>query len=440
MNEENEQPQPPGPPSPLDIWKTARDPKLRFIKDVPGAEWLTKLAILKPNSRHLTKVFNRLVSEQVTKYMTSGDPFYESYPAKGELPPLTKDRIHIADLPTGDVLSIPPEELKKNLLIVGAIGGGKTSFLRKLLNSSLEAGVGTIIAFDQKGDLADSFELVGKKNVLIFNWEELKLSFLHPPPNMPVSSFLNVLIEVLAGSLRLMASQRLMQETLEYLFRNQSQGSFPLFRNWVKVVKAWKVTGFNEAKYRDTVLYSLRSIQSSLGSILNHTSNHMTEMILRHSGVFIIKSQGLSSDAASLLASFIMMHCFETKQFNEDRRKSQTIFALDDSLRMVVGAHSSETEGRINPIAGWSIMGRSLNMGIIVSCQNYSLISPTLRQNTSNIIVRGSYGRDSRELATDLGLTLEQAAMLPSLKNNELVAMCRGVYPKALLGTTGEIQ
>ena len=79
------------------------------------------------------------------------DPFRENYPPKGSLPPLENGFVPLAALPTGDVLSIPVEALARNVIVVGRIGGGKSSYLRVFLAALLESHPKpTIIVLEQK--------------------------------------------------------------------------------------------------------------------------------------------------------------------------------------------------------------------------------------------------------------------------------------------------
>ncbi|OQY98218.1 MAG: hypothetical protein B6D36_17870 [Planctomycetes bacterium UTPLA1] len=81
----------------------------------------------------------------------------------------------------------------------------------------------------------------------------------------------------------------------------------------------------------------------------------------------------------------------------------------------------------------------SRKMGLCVAAQNFSLISPALRNNTDTVLCFGSYGRDAEEVGRHLSLTKEQAAMLPVIRPGEVIAIARSTWPLAVHGFVPEV-
>ena len=122
---------------PLDIFSLVQNPMLRW-GDVPGGDVLVGTLMRDPSDPYLLEQFKVLVEEQRALAVMSGDPFHGAYPPRGQLAPLAPGRVPICTLPTGDVLSMPVDELRRNLVLVGPTGAAKTSLLRLIAASLLE--------------------------------------------------------------------------------------------------------------------------------------------------------------------------------------------------------------------------------------------------------------------------------------------------------------
>lgn len=110
------------------------------------------------------------------------------------------------------------------------------------------------------------------------------------------------------------------------------------------------------------------------------------------------------------------------------------LFCLDDAMKLLQTRMSVGGEEVIDPISAWVLLARSRKISFIVAAQNFSLISPTLKNNVTNVVVCGSFGRDAEELAKYLNLDNDQAAMLPVLQPGEVIAIARSTWPLAVYG------
>ncbi len=84
-------------------------------------------------------------------------------------------------------------------------------------------------------------------------------------------------------------------------------------------------------------------------------------------------------------------------------------------------------------------MGRAFNIGLVVSAQNFSLLSPALRNNTSTVICLSALGEDVQAMSLHMSLTPEQAEVLPRLRLGEAVVLARSEWPLAIKGFILEI-
>jgi hypothetical protein len=172
---------------------------------------------------------------------------------------------------------------------------------------------------------------------------------------------------------------------------------------------------------------------------LDYAQSNFIERLLSRPGTYVINTGGLPVKHSSLLASLIYRYVYEKRRVT-GQIDPPVLICVDDALPFVSGSHAQESEGHTAPVARWSTLGRSLGIGLLISAQNFSLLSPTLRNNTSTIVCVGSFGDDASALAKHMSLTPEQASVLPLLRPGEVVAIARSQWPLAVRGRLPEVK
>ncbi len=300
-----------------------------------------------------------------------------------------------------------------------------------------------IIAFDRKGgELVDCDYLMSRGlPVFVLQWQELQLALLQPIQGMPIASFCATIVQLLATHLNLFASRRLLLQTLETLFRKpRSKGTWPTLREWLHEIDGIKGSALSRlGQYREASLFALGQIQRELGSILGFAASNFFERLLALRGCVVISTCGLSVEMESILTSLVISWVYQWRENADPATLGPLFFIIDDALQLVRGSAFGETEGGINPLSTWSFMGRSRKIGFIIAAQNYSLISPALRNNCDSILCFASYGRDAQELGRDLSLSRDQQATLSQIRPGEVVAIARSTWPLAVYGRVPEI-
>ncbi|MFC1601763.1 hypothetical protein ACFL34_05385, partial [Candidatus Sumerlaeota bacterium] len=190
--------------------------------------------------------------------------------------------------------------------------------------------------------------------------------------------------------------------------------------------------------YRDSLLYTLRDLLGQSKGMFDYAEGNFLAKLFEKPRTFIFLTGDLSTTVSSLFASMCYLYAFES------RRKSgishpPVVHYFDDSMNLVTGTRTSEAEGRSCPIADWSMLGRSLGIGIVWAAQNFSLVSPMLLGNTDTIICLGNYGIDAGGVSRFMNLTPWQAEYVPRLGVGEGIAIARSQYPFALYGAVPEV-
>ena len=388
-------------------------------------------------AREHAALLRREIRVRFLVHRANSNPFFENAPSRGELPELKQGRVPLLTMETGGVLSVEVglNGTAKNIITAGPTGSGKTNWLKALLLAA--AGQAIIVVFDRKGDLAPVVEYEQPGDVVLLEASDLKLAMFQPPPGMAVVDFISIMTEMLARNLSLIASRRLISDTLMYLFTKKGKGGEQhkvCLSEVVEHLERMKVHAMSRlGQYREAVLYALKDLHRRSSGILDYSESNFLEQVFSQRRTLIIDCGNIAVDHLSIIVSLFYMYIYESRRIAGTNSPSVMI-VVDDALPLVTGSSAAESEGGINPISTWSFMGRSFNIGLVISGQNFSIISPALRNNTDTVMCFGGSGEDVQAIARHMNLTPEQAACIPRLQPGEVIAFARSVWPYAVKG------
>ena len=369
------------------------------------------------------------------------DAFLENYPPRKKLPPVQPGRIPLVKLQTGGTMSLEVGlgGTARNILLCGPTGSGKTNALKVILTAA--SGKSIIVVFDKKGDLAEVAEFQQQGEVVCIDAREIKLAMFQPIPKMRVEDFVAIITEILARGLNLMASRRLISDVLTMMFTRKNNGSTRVsLSQLIEDIERIRANSLSRlGQYREAVLYALKDLLRRSGGILDYTESNFLQEVFSRCRTFIIDCGNIPVDHLSLIVSLFYMHVYESRRISRTNYPP-LLMVVDDALPLVTGSTAGETEGGTNPISTWSFMGRSFNIGLVVSAQNFSLISPALRNNTDTLMCFGGLGEDVQALARHMNLTREQAAVIPQLSPGEAIVFARSEWPLAVKGFVPEVK
>lgn len=420
--------------TPDELFAVGNDPLLRW-RDVTGGDVLLNAAAASQDP-YLHDLTIEVIRDRYRNAQASLDPFWPNYPAPGELPPFTADRIPLGITPFGDVYSKPIYPFT-NVLLAGPIGHGKTNQMR-IISAGLAIQGAIVIIFDPKGDFADCATLWRPGFPFhVFDVEETPLALLQPPPGADINRFISNRAEMLRLHLSLQASKRLLLETLHLLFQRQRPpGTYPTLSEWLEMLERIRANSMSRlGQYREALSYALLQIKYSLGRVVDHASSNFFDVLFNRPGLYVIRTGGLMPDMANLYAGLFIEYIYETRGRSANiAAERPVIFEFDDAMNLLRGNDRSESEGsNFNIVSHWALTSRARKIHFIVAGQNFASLSPSFRNNVETIFCFGSWGRDAEELGRHLGLNPEQKQALSVIRPPHALLISRDVWPHPVM-------
>jgi len=408
-----------------------RDPRLR-ARDDRVLQNLISLAQSTGQPAHW-KLLTRRVRRGVLQALRYPERYLFNYPSPGQLRMPRPGDAPLLRMPNDLIffVGIGLNGSCLNIIIVVRTGAGKTTLLMVILIAW--SGFGTIIAFENKRELARIANYAQPGEVVLLDAKDIHLSLSDGLEFMSLEEHVAQISGLFAGALNLHASQRLFTALCHEAFRRQGPSGLSL-RNLVSLAE--KINAAQTSKsgtYRDSLLFALRDLLQRSGSVFDSAQSNFLKQMFSQGRTYIINWGGLTTDSATLLASLMYRYAYEWRRAT-GKNHPPIVIVADDALSFVSGSKARESEGHANPFAVYSHMGRSLGVGLITVAHNYSLISPTLRHNTDTVISLGSHGDDASALARFMSLTPEQAEMLPRIRPGTGIAITRSLWPYAVMG------
>ena len=412
----------------------------RLLDENDPLRFAFELAQTSGDPRDFDRFISGLRSRQVEQARNS-DPFLRNLPTRQVIRRMEcQGGAPLVYLNSGQALRLPLGKYGTSLneLLCAPTGAGKTN--AQILQSLSFSGRAIQLRFDRKGDLARLVDFNQPGEVVILDARrDVPLSLSDGLDLLGAETQVAQIVNLFAFHLSLHASRRLLTNILSDLLRQEGSAGLQL-RRVVSTLE--RLEGARTSKiggYRDSLLFALTDLLQRSGTVFDSPPSNFLDRLLSEPRTFVILTGGLGSDHSALLTSLIYRYVYERRRV---RRETElpVIIAIDDAMPFATGSAASEREGRSHPIANWAHMGRAMQIGLAVSVQNASLVSPTLLNNTGSMVCLGAYGSDATAVKRFMSLTDEQAAVLPTLRPGEAVAICRPQWPYAVRGHIPEVK
>jgi len=405
-----------------------------LVQQSPKIKNLFKLAYRTGHRKYIVLLYRELRKMGLAN-LIHPDPFLPNMPPSGFLPPLSKDRIPLVNLTNADTLSLPIGKggTDQHILVCGATGMGKTCLLRIIILAA--TGKAIVIVFDRKGDLENLQYASCDGEIIYLDIMEAAIAPFQKIQGMSDEEYIALLVSILAQSLNLIASRRLITEVLHILKNRKGKDIQDIDINRViELIETIRTDPTSRlGQYKDATLYAFKDLVRRTGKVLTFASSTFFEEVFMWCRTFIFNMASIPPEHGGIIISLSIMREFFSRRLKK-QSTPPVIICVDDAMNQIVGSAEKEAEGFINPLSNFIFLSRSFGIGMIFSAQNFSLVSPVIRGNCDTIIALGSSGRDAREIAEHMNLTERQKSVLPILRPGSAIVHAKSEWPLAVKG------
>jgi hypothetical protein len=415
----------------LKIWELMHAPAFR-LADNPGNIALAEHLMVNPHDPYLRELFDKVLEEQLTKFTTSGDPFWGNYPPKGALRLPRDNTILIGFMPTGEAFGIPIFEREGHVGIAGPTRQAKTNLLRIIIVQAVLKGCCVVAMTHKPNELPGLMTLPVLRGICrVLRWTELILALLEPPPGVPRLVWAVQVVDLIARCFGLLASRRLLLGSASNLYLKNAIEDLNLDR-WARYLRGFETgRGLREEGYKESAWWVLETLHLSTGaeqSIFRYLRSNFLQRLFSQPGLTVIEGTGLPSEIFAFIVVYICRWLYLWRLFGGPRTPAVKL-AIDDATSEVADTW------RMSTVAGTSLLDELFTQMLAVAMEFYFCIhrfgseSELSRANTSSYLFC-SARENLRAIREFAGLTEEQSDKVRVLQPGEPIAFVPAFWPK----------
>ncbi len=283
----------------------------------------------------------------------------------------------------------------RNILVVGSVGSGKTSFVKILLRRALDFG--DILVLDVKGEYRDLIttarEASRSGSVLAVGRDPLlKLNPLEPPPRVSTSAWVGRVADIITRCYGLgEPSRRILQDCIEVLYREHDLHgvgaevvTWPTLRELEKKVAEFPVKGSRESNSRRALesrlhLMTTGELGKSLNTMVGFDPAFFSDRIV---SVELDWTTNLRDQR--VLGELLVSGLWEYRKANPQVRERLHVVVFEEAHRFVPEARTSWDRGSRTLLEQCFAEGRAYGFGLVAVDQQPSLLSRYVIANTGS--------------------------------------------------------
>ena len=298
--------------TPAQIIQLVKDGKLRFA-DNPSNLNIAYHTIMMPDE-YMEDLFNIVIDKAAAEAMVSDDEFLENYPPVGSIA-LTPADIFCGFMPTGDPIVFTDTRLFCNIGGFGRTGASKTCWNYMVIRQLVKRGF-TVVVFQRKNeydDWATDPELEGL--VLPLRYSDFKIALGQAAQGVNQKHHKHILYDNMARSYQRMYAQRLAEEIDNNQSRKLPKGMSLPFPLLIEAVEKFRPGhGYVEARYKESMLYTLKDIEHCFGDIFGYYQSNFLDRLFEWKGLISI-----TIDVPVAPSTFLITHIIN---YEYERRKN----------------------------------------------------------------------------------------------------------------------
>jgi len=419
--------------SPQKIQQLLEDPNLRLF-DLPAVMAMGHQLIVHPDDPELQALFIQNIEQRAAQIAAMKDPFMANCPPLGTSL-CDHDDARLMTISTGDPVGLAPTSIFSNLLAAGPTGGGKTTMIQRIIGQLPQHGF-VVVCFDRKREhrcLLNHPLLWDCATVL--DMRDLKISLYQPIADIPWRSTAPMTTELIAKATGRMYAQRFLHETVEEILAGQGSDHGIALSHLIEAVRFRSARGgWRIGELKESILMALIYLRTYLGEVFQCRRSDLLERLFTQPGIHIIELAVLPADMHGFLVSLMMQWLYLFRLHKRNAPRTPVVFVVDDATVTVDRRTDAQSIGGVSPMTEQMMMGRGLDMGVIVGVHAPSSASEKIIRNCQNMLFTSGRGENPRFLQNLLGLTPEQAAFARTMQPGQLVGLMPSKWPQPLMG------
>ncbi|MBU4000554.1 hypothetical protein KKG29_05310 [Patescibacteria group bacterium] len=348
----------------------------------------------------------------------------------------------------GMPIGIFPEECHH--LICGQTGTGKSTVLKILFSQALRFNrfqnghpINTeklrCWLFVKAQDMRTLLNI--DRNILVVNFNMIKLNPLEPPPGMRPIEWASIFADLWIQAFRLYeGSKGFLIECLNKLYvKYSSLGYYPSLFDLYNYVTALKFPVISRtARYQESVLNRLGGlIHGSLGSVFDCSKGHISSLINLHTIFEIIY---LAAEQQVFMVNYLLSYLFNYKLIHETGLRH--FVGIDDANLIFDIAFEKRPDLGLPIIHHLLTTVRKNKINIFACTQTPHQVGASIHSNSfAKLMFSLSHGKDIECMQQSMGIkNLEQKAYCYKLKPREAVVKFSARYQEPFIAIVPEVK
>jgi DNA helicase HerA-like ATPase len=331
------------------------------------------------------------------------------------------------------------DEINKPVLVTGALGGGKTTFIRRIIKQLIPLVRSknkkiNVHIFDIKRDYLVLNTLFPEFIIFTLPDEHFRWNPLEPPIKN-WRQWAGILAAVFSNSWGLFGGMSTENDLYKYLFAlyekyDPENGIYPcLFDllDYLLHLKFYKKIDRYSEEYKSftRILNRVESLCRSLGETVNCSQGYPISVLQDLNIVFDLT--GLKTDAQTFFTELFLTQALWYRMESGERGGILRTLSVFDEGKRLMPQYREKAQNSICNMSHNLAMGREFGLSFVIGECDPDLLARSAKSACyTRVCFRQSHGLDVRESASDLGLDREQAAEIQRLRTGEAIVRMGG--------------
>lgn len=344
-----------------------------------------------PNNETLVSLLRDQIAKEQKEQQITPDSFRQTAPREAHH---LDGSIRLGMMPHfGFPYGIEPEMLVKHLLILGMIGGGKTTVIKNLLQQILQLDAPPkLMILERKQEFTELLNLSSDMHVL--DADTLAFNPLRPPPGIDLNKWLGVYTEVMINTLDIREASAgfIVEHVLRLVQQQENEGRFPTLQDLLASIFQQKCPATSKnGNYKDTVLNRLDILASQLPAMFS-SENQLDMGKLMNNHCLILLHEITHSNVQNFLMSLLMAQAFLYRKLTAGLQTSLTNLVVFDEASGLF-RRKAEEQDHVPFIADLVQTARGYGIGLIAASQYSTDLAHSLLANAGTRMMVGGFGR-----------------------------------------------